>query len=50
MTQDQGKGVPGRNAIDGETDIGMADSAARHLHDHLVTDGFERRQVDPFQG
>ncbi len=50
MSEDQGEGVTGRNAVDGETDIGMADSATRNFHDYLVVDGFERGQVDPFKG
>ena len=50
MSEDQGEGVTGRNAVDGESDIGMADSATRNFHDYLVVGGFERGQVDPFKG
>ena len=50
MTQDQGKGVTGGNAVDGETDVGMADPATRYLHDYLVVDGLEWGEVDPFEG
>jgi len=49
MTQDQGERVTGGNAVDGETDIGMADAATCYLHDYLVVDGFEWGQVDPFK-
>jgi hypothetical protein len=50
MTQDQGEGVTGRNAVNGKADIGVADSASRDFHDYLVVDGLERGQLDPFKG
>jgi hypothetical protein len=43
VTQDKRQWVTSGNAVDGETDIGMADSASRHLHDHLVVTGDEWR-------
>jgi hypothetical protein len=49
VTEDQGEGVTGGNAVDGEADIGVADAASRHFHDYLVVDGLERGQVDPVQ-
>ena len=42
--------MTGRDAVDREADISVADPATRDLHDDLVVGGLERGKVDPFKG